>query len=581
MKGIGARIGLVCGLLVLIFTGFAWRLIDLQVSQHSYFAHEAAEKHCIRLPIPAQRGRILDRNGEELAVNIPVRTVYADGTRIHDAKAVATVASPFLKMSEPDLQERLSTKRPYVVIRKGVSEEDAQDMIRAMDKAGLHGLYLQEATVRSYPNAEMLCHVLGYVDCTGHGADGIEKTMDEELTGHDGFRLIEHDRKGREIVIYRGQEQLPENGSDIRLSIDMGLQALVEKEIDTTYKDLHPAAVTAVLADPNTGEILAMACRPNYDPNKFNEAKPEQMRNRSITDMYEPGSVFKIVVTSAAYNEGIVNENTRIFCENGHFSYGGKIIKDHHGFGDLSVPDILMKSSNIGAAKIALRMPDAMYYDYVRRFGFGQRSGIQLPGEISGMVNPPHRWDMLTKSRMAYGQSVAVTPIQMIMAMSTVANGGKLMKPRLVLNKGEGNAVQEAVPVGQVVSAKSSNFIASSLLKVVSSEGTAPLARIDGFKVAGKTGTAQKISPNGGYLANRYIVSFAGFFPSEHPNLAAIVIVDDAPLGDSANYGGLVAAPVFSRIGSKAARYLDMEPETGTVAQSAQSTSVSLNSRVP
>jgi len=188
--------------------------------------------------------------------------------------------------------------------------------------------------------------------------------------------MIEHDRKGREIVVYRGQEQLPEQGSDIRLSIDMGLQAMVEHEVDQTYKSYHPAGVTAVLADPQTGDILAMACRPNFDPNKFNEAKPDQMRNRAITDMYEPGSTFKIVVANAAFNEGIVNENTRIFCENGRFSYGGKILKDHHGYGDLSLAEILMKSSNIGAAKMSLRMSDATYYDYVRRFGFGQRTGI-------------------------------------------------------------------------------------------------------------------------------------------------------------------------------------------------------------
>lgn len=579
---IGTRIGFVCGLLVLVFTGFAWRLIDLQITRQATLAREAAEKHETRIPIPAKRGRILDRNGEELAINIPVRTVYADGTHIHDPAALARLAAPFLKMGVGELQEKITTKRPYVVVRKGVGEGDAQEMMRALEKAGLHGLYLHEAAIRSYPNAEMLCHVLGYVDHnSGHGADGIEKVMDDELTGHEGFRWIEHDRKGREIVIYRGQEQLPQDGSDIRLSIDMGLQALVEKEIDTTYKDLHPKGVTAVLADPNTGEILAMACRPNYDPNKFNEAKPDDMRNRAISDMYEPGSVFKVVVTSAAYNEGIVNEGTRIFCENGHFLYGGKVIKDHHGFGDLSIPEILMKSSNVGAAKVALRMSDAIYYDYVRKFGFGERSGIELPGEIRGRVNPPNHWDMLTKSRMAFGQSVSVTPIQMMMGMSVMANGGKLMKPRLVLSKGEKNTVQDPVPVRQVVSQQSADYISTALQKVVSNEGTAPLARIDGFKVAGKTGTAQKIGPNGGYLPNRYIVSFAGFFPSEHPKLAAIVIVDDAPLGESANYGGLVAAPVFSRIGSKAARYLDMEPEVSAIARNGSTSPVFASSRAP
>lgn len=570
MKGVTGRIGVVCALLVLIFTGFAWRLINLQVLQHDHFSQIAASKHSIRKVIHARRGRILDRNGEELAVNIPIRTVTADCTHIKDPAAVAKVAAPFLEMSEKELTEKLATNDPYVVVRKEVSEEKAQAMIRAMEMAKLRGLYLEEASVRSYPNAEMLCHVLGYVDHSGRGIDGIEKIFDTELSGHEGFRLIEHDRKGLEIVVYRGQEQLPEQGSDIRLTIDMGLQAIVEREIDAAYKELRPVSATAILADPNTGEILAMACRPNFDPNKFNEAKQDDMRNRAITDMYEPGSTFKIVVAAAALNDKIVDEKTRIYCENGLFQFGGKTIKDHHKAGDMSVEEILQFSSNIGSAKMSLRMKDQDYYGYVRRFGFGEKSGIPLHGEISGLVNPPHRWDMLTKTRMAFGQSVSVTPIQMVMGMSVIANGGKLMKPRLVLSKGEGTAVQPTEPVREVVSGKTAKFVSAALEKVVSQQGTAPLARIEGFAVAGKTGTAQKSGPHG-YLDGRYIVSFAGFLPAQKPKLVGLVIVDDAKIGSSANYGGLVAAPVFSKIGGRAARYLDLLPSENKVAQAAVS----------
>ncbi len=572
MRNIGTRIGVICALLAIVFTLFAWRLIDLQVAQHDYFSLKAAEKHSIRITIPAHRGRILDRNGEELAVNIPVRTVTADGTHIRNPAALAALAAPYLELPVKELTEKLSTQRQYVVIRKEVSEEKAQDLIRAMEKAGQRGLYLEESAVRSYPNGEMLCHVLGFADHSGHGIDGIEKSFDKELSGQDGYRLIEHDRKGREIVVYRGQEQGATDGSDIRLTIDMGLQAILEKEVDDAYKSYHPESASAILEDPNTGEILAMACRPNFDPNHFNDAKPDQMRNRIITDMYEPGSTFKIVVASAALNEKIVDEHSRIFCENGHFSYGGKVIKDHHGSGDLSVSEILMKSSNIGSAKMALRMGDQSYYDYVRRFGFGEKSGIPLQGEISGLVNPPHRWDQLTKTRMAFGQSVAVTPIQVVMAMSTVANGGRLMKPRLVLSMGEGNRVEELPPVREVVSKKSANFVAAALQRVVSDQGTAPLAHIEGYSVAGKTGTAQKVGSHGCYLDGHFIVSFAGFFPVEAPRLTGLVIVNDAKLGSEANYGGLVAAPVFSRIGGKAARYLDLQPSSAlALAQTANS----------
>ena len=576
MKGTTGRIGVVCALLVLVFTTFAWRLIHLQILQYDYFSKLAAQKHLRCQPIPAKRGRILDRNGEELAVNIPVRTVTADGTHIKDPAALAAVAAPFLEIPVEELTGRLSTKRPYVVIKKEVAEEKAQAMIAAMEKARLRGLYLEEGSVRSYPNGEMLCHVLGFVDHSGHGIDGIEKSFDSELRGQDGFRWIEHDRKGLEIVTYRGQEQLPENGSDIRLTIDMGLQAIVEKEVDAAFRDLHPAGAAAILVDPQSGEILAMANRPNFDPNKFNEAKPEEMRNRIITDMYEPGSVFKIVVASAALNEGIVSDRTRIFCENGLFSYGGKTVKDHHKAGDMSLAEILQYSSNIGSAKMSLMMKDQKYYDYVRSFGFGEKTGIPLQGEISGLVNPPRRWDMLTKTRMAFGQSVSVTPIQMIMAMSSVGNGGKLMKPRLVLSRGEGSTPSETEAPRQIVREETSKFIATALQKVVSKEGTAPLAAIDGFTVAGKTGTAQKVGPHGGYLNDRYIVSFAGFFPAEHPRLTGLVIVDDAKIGAAANYGGLVAAPIFSHIGGRAARYLDIQQENA-VAQANDSSNQASN----
>jgi cell division protein FtsI/penicillin-binding protein 2 len=582
MRGTGARIGLVCLLLVGVFTAFAWRLVHLQVLRHEEFVRLASQKHSIRKDIPATRGRILDRNGEELAVNIPVRTVVADCTHIQDASALAAVAAPFLGMSVGELTAKLSpavmAKRAYLVIKKEVAEEKAQDMIEAMERAKLRGLRLEEAQIRSYPNGNMLCHVLGFVDRnSGRGIDGIEKSLDAELRGRDGFRMIEHDRKGLEVVTYRGQEQPPEHGSDVRLTIDMGLQAIVENEIDATCRELRPAGAAAILVDPESGDILAMASRPDFDPNRFNEAKPEAMRNHVIADMYEPGSVFKIVVASGALNDGTVNERTRIFCENGLFHYGGKTIKDHHKGGDMSLAEILQYSSNIGSAKMSLMMKDQSYYDYVRSFGFGEKTGIPLQGEISGMVNPPHRWDMLTKTRMAFGQSVSVTPIQMIMGMSCIANGGRLTKPRLVLSRGGGSPASEPPAARQVVREETAKFIAGALQKVVSKEGTAPLAAIDGFTVAGKTGTAQKVSPHGGYYADRFIVSFAGFFPAEHPRLVGLVVVDDAAVGASANYGGLVAAPVFSKIGTRAARYLDLQ--SGSLPAVADATSRAASGR--
>ncbi|MCX6957258.1 MAG: penicillin-binding protein 2 [Verrucomicrobiae bacterium] len=554
------RIGFVCFLLASLFTFFAFRLVDLQVGGHEKFLKLAAEKHGFKQPIFAQRGAIYDRHGEALAVNVPVRTVTADGTRIKDPAALAHIAAPFLGVKESELLSRLSTKRPYVVIQNGVSELDATAMMNALETAKLQGLYLQEGAQRVYPNGKMLCHVLGFVDHNGHGVDGVEKVFDQALAGRNGYRHVEHDRKGVEIVLYRGQEQPAENGKNITLTIDMGLQAIVEKELDNAMATYHPAGATAVLIDPVTGEILAMASRPNYDPNHFNDATPEQMRNRAITDMYEPGSVFKIVATAGAINEGIVTENTPIFCEYGHFLYGGKILKEasHEAFGEIPVRDVLVHSSNIGAAKIALKMGDDKYYEYVRRFGFGEKTKIQLPGEISGLVNPPSRWDKLTLTRMAMGQSVAATAIQVVMAMSTIANRGKLMMPQLVCKSSDGSVPANSAVRREVVSSAVAEMINGALSDVVSKRGTAIQARVEGYTVAGKTGTAQKINPHGGYLNDRYIVSFAGYLPAENPRLAALVVVDDAHVASSANYGGLVAAPVFSKIGEASARYLDL-----------------------
>jgi cell division protein FtsI/penicillin-binding protein 2 len=264
-----------------------------------------------------------------------------------------------------------------------------------------------------------------------------------------------------------------------------------------------------------------------------------------------------------------VNKDSTVFCEYGRFLYGGKILRDAHGdnFGDLSVGDVLVHSSNIGAAKIALKMGGDKYYEYVRRFGFGERTNITLPGEISGLVNPPSRWDKLTMTRMAMGQSVAATPIQVVMAMGTIANRGSLMTPQLRLHQNETGMNAEPLVKREVVASKVANDISGALANVVA-RGTAAQARIDGYSVAGKTGTAQKISPHGGYMEDHYIVSFAGYFPAEDPRLVGLVVVDDAHLGSSSNFGGLVAAPVFSKIGEASARYLDLIPSVAAASPS-------------
>lgn len=558
------RIAFACGIVAVIFTIFSGRLVYLHITKNKEYKQLAAEKHLMRQVIHAKRGMILDRNGEILASNLPVRTVVADASLIKNPAAVAALASQFLGLKEADVLKKISSQKKYIVLKKEVPEEIYVALNAAMQKAKLRGVTFEQDAIRTYPNGESLGHVLGFLDHEGKGIQGIELTMNSLLAGKNGYRYIERDRTGKEIMLYRGAEEEPVHGKNIRLSIDMSLQSILEEEIDKTFKELKPETVTGIMLDPKTGEVLAMANRPCFNPNEPGKAEPEQMKNRAIIDMVEPGSTFKIVVAAGALNEGTVNEKTSIFCENGRFLYGGKILKDHHGYGDMNVHEILVKSSNIGSAKLAMLMGGDKYYDYVRKFGFGDRHGIELPGEIGGLVHPPARWDKLTITRMPMGHSVAVTPLQITMGMSVIANGGHLMAPHIIksVEDLDGTKILDKAPkvVREVVPEKTARFIANALVGVTQPGGTATYARVNGFEVAGKTGTAQKVSAKGGYAAGKYVVSFVGFMPAEDPRFVCLIMVDDAKIASNLNYGGLVAAPIFSHVAEKAARHFDLTP---------------------
>jgi cell division protein FtsI/penicillin-binding protein 2 len=435
---------------------------------------------------------------------------------------------------------------------------------RELKEGKLRGIHFERDAIRYYPHGEMLGHVIGFLDHEGKGIQGVEMAMESELQGKDGHRFIEQDRKGREIVPYRGLEHPAEDGRNVYLTVDLALQSIVEGELDAAYRDLKPRSATAIMVDPKTGGILAMATRPAFDPNKPGGSDPEAMKNRAIIDIVEPGSTFKIVPIAGALNEGKVDGLTTIFCENGRFAYGGRTLKDHHGYGYLTIHDIMVKSSNIGCAKLAMLMGGDKFHEYVRAFGFGSKLGIELPGEVAGIVHPPARWDKLTITRMPMGHSVAVTPLQIAMGMSVIANGGKLMKPTVVQSlaspDGKSTRVNPPRVIRKVIPASTASFVNESLVGVTQPGGTATYAQVNGFLVAGKTGTAQKVSPTGGYTPGKYVVSFAGYMPAEDPEFVCYVVIDDAQTASGMNYGGLVAAPIFSRIAEKAARHLDLVP---------------------
>ena len=565
-RGMHGRAGLVGIFLAVVLSIYSGRLIYLQVGKHDEFKRRAADTTAHKKVVPAERGKILDVHGEVLADNVPIYAVVADATLITDRPRMADILARHLEMPRDDVAALLAPDDPYIPLKKKVPAITVAALKDEVSAAGLRGLLYEREPRRNYPNENMLGHVVGFLSHEGRGIQGVEMMMEPYLRGEDGFVYTERDRTGREIVAYRGIERPARDGMDVKLTIDMGLQAIVERELADAYELLNPNMITAVFVRPRTGEILAMATQPAFNPNDHGEVSDEAKKNRAIIEMFEPGSTFKIVVIAAALNERAVTPQSEFFCENGRFAYAGKTLKDVHGYGTLNVHDIMVKSSNIGCAKIAMHIGADTFHEYIRRFGFGERTNIGLPGEIPGLVRPRHRWTGLSITRVPMGHEVAVTPLQIAMAMSVIANGGNMMLPQIVhsVTDGSGHEVMGFRPqvVRRVVSEETAAHVASSLQDVVSERGTAPLAAITGFRVAGKTGTAQRVDPKGGYTPGKYVVSFAGYFPANNPEVAGIVLVDDARTPGARNYGGTVAAPIFARIGEAMARHLDLVPET-------------------
>jgi cell division protein FtsI/penicillin-binding protein 2 len=547
-----------------LFSAFSFRLVYLQIIKHAEYSELAAEKHGHKQTIHADRGAIFDANGEVLAHNVPGETVVVDNTLVNNAEALIPLLADTLKLPVSELNEKVIGERRYVVLKRQVPKTLTTELKVKLREQNLKGMAFEPDSTRVYPNGSMLCHVIGFTDFDHKGIQGVELSMEQYLHGQDGFRFIERNRAGQELVPYRGQERAPRDGYRVNLTIDLNLQNIVENEIDAAVREYKPEKATIILMRPDTGEVLAMANRPHYDLNQKADAKPEQMKNRAIIDMMEPGSTFKIVTAAAALNEKKVKPDSYIHCENGVWNYGGRPLHDHHGYGSMSVQDILIKSSNIGAAKLAISIGEQKFYEYIRRFGFGERTGIELPGEIPGVIRSPQSWSKISITRIPMGHEVGVTPLQMTTAMAAIANGGKLITPRIVksITTSDGKTIAEFTPnvLRQVITPQVAAQVSDALKDVVSEKGTAKLAAVPGFTICGKTGTAQKVAAKGGYEAGKYVVSFSGYMPAEDPKIVALVVLDDAKTSSELNYGGTVAAPIFARVAEKAARYLDLEP---------------------
>jgi cell division protein FtsI/penicillin-binding protein 2 len=560
--------------LFLWMAAIAIRLVYLQVSQHSYLAERARRQQQGAIETSPERGVLLDRQGRDLARSITTESIYVDPGEIASSVSLGEVASQLaatLKLDRVALTAQLSEARAkgqrflWIVRRLPV---DQAESIRQLELAGVH---FRKEPKRFYPNGDLAAQVLGFVGIDGDGLAGVEQYFNQKITGEAGKLFIDSDSRGR---AYEGFEIQPTPGQTIVLTIDQMVQYRTEQALASAVKASHAKSGTAIVLEPRTGEILALANVPTFDPNNVAESTPEARKNSAVQDIYEPGSTFKIVAYSAAIDKGLVKPDDRIDCQMGAITVAGRLIHDHHPFGSLTVAEALAKSSNVGAIKIGLRVGDEGMYEYMKRFGFGARTGIELPGETAGQVRPVERWQPSSIGSIAMGQEVGVTPLQMVAAFGTLANDGLRVAPHLVREIRSANGTAVFTPNAEqrrVVSVATARSL-RGMLEGVTLRGTARKAQLDGYTAAGKTGTAQKIDPKTrAYSKTKYVASFVGFAPVNDP---AVVIVVEINEPGGSYHGGEVAAPVFREIAEQVLPDLGVAPdaELKSVPQIAQAT---------
>lgn len=527
-------------------------LIIFQVIQLTYFhqpslLERAHRQHYVTIDIPAMRGQITDRIGKEFVTNLKIPSVYAVPrilTATEREKLSGDLAR-ILKLDRKWVSRRLERNKAFVWIKRRVSFEAAEEIKKLENPA----VGIVEEYKRFYPQGTTLANVLGFSNVDGQGIEGIELAMDPDLRGKPGRRVTKRDAMGREIKAFELKMLPAIDGNKVVLTIDQHIQSLTEKALDAAFIKWKAKGAWAVVMDPKTGEILALANRPTFDPNEYEKSNADTRRNRVITDMYEPGSVFKIVAASAALNEGVVTPETTFYCENGLWRYGVKSLHDVHAYGTLAMQDVIVKSSNIGTVKMAMKLKPDKFQEYIRGFGFGVSTGIDLRGEAPGYTRPPSQWSKTSPYNIPIGQEVMVTTIQMAAALSVIANGGYLVKPYIIAKVQDpvGVTLRENKPVIRraVIKPEVATTMRKILVQAVE-QGTGTKAKVEIVSAGGKTGTAQKILAGGkGYSHNAFISSFIGFAPGDNPRYVMAVVLDEArPL----YYGGTVAAPVFKDV---------------------------------
>jgi len=560
IRGSSGRIFLTGILLAAGFASVMVRLFSLQVVQANDLSKRAEHQHEKSVALEGERGTIFDRKGRILATNVDMPSIYGIPSAIRRPEAVAPDLARGLQTDRRSILRRLKSDKNFVWIERKVNPAVA----RSIMDLGIEGIGVLDESQRFYPKRNLMGHLLGFAGMDNSGLEGIELKYDGWLRGEKGWAVLERDAFGHTIFQKGVESYSPARGKDLVLTIDEVIQHIAETELDAVMEQTRATDATVIVMDPKTGEVLAMAVRPIFNPNRVESERPDQWRNRAITDTYEPGSTFKIVSASAALEEHVANPNDIFYCEEGQMAVAGGFIRDHEKEGYLTFQEVIQKSSNIGMIKIAMRMAPDRLFEHIRAFGFGEKSGIDFEGESPGLIRDPKHWSGRSLASISIGQEVAATPLQVITAVSAVANGGALMRPRLVseIRDADGHAVKTFPPEvrRQAISAETAAKMMKILEGTVSKEGTGERAAIPGYRIAGKTGTAQKIDP----VTRRYsrqdtVTSFVGIVPAEDPRIVILVVVD-SPKGVA--WGGTVAAPAFKNIAEQVLRYMQIPPRT-------------------
>ena len=541
-----------------LFAVMTARGYQLQLFNGEELGSRAERQLTKKISFPPIRGKILDRNGVELATNRDVASIYAQPSRISDAGAVAKAIGKIIGENPAGVRAKLADKDSFVWIKRSLSLEQG-DIITALD---IKGVGIIKETRRYYPNMELAGQLIGFAGVDSQGLEGVELKYNDYIKGASGYFLAERDALGRNIYPEGVNIKNSSSGSDVILTIDRTVQHITERELGSAVNKFDAKGGLAIVMDPKTGEILSMAVQPAFNPNSFEEYSPASWRNRVLTDTFEPGSTFKIFLAAAAIDSGRVNSKDIFYCENGRAKVYNKYIHDTKKYGWLSVENILRVSSNIGAYKIGEKVGKDEYYRYISGFGFGEKTGIALPGEASGNLRSSKSLSPVGYANLAFGQGISVTALQLVSAISAVANGGHIMKPhvvkKIVDREGRTQISNYPVRVRRVISDKTAREISLMLERVVSSEGTGMRGALEKYRVAGKTGTSQKYdSKLEAYSREKYTSSFIGFLPADNPKLSILVILDEPK---KSIYGGTVAAPVFKKIAEQTLAYMGVTP---------------------